>query len=278
MKWDDLRRSGNVEDQRGSGPRRMPGGPAGLGIGGVILLLIGSLLFGANPADVLTQLQGGGQITNSPQAGVPQNDRQGQFVSAIVGDLEDTWGQLLQGYQPARLVLFDGEVASACGYAQSASGPFYCPRDEKVYLDTSFFDEMSQMTRGKAGEFAQAYVIAHEVGHHVQNLLGISDKVRAQQQRSSQTTANALSVRLELQADCFAGVWGHYANKRGLLEFGDVDGAIATATAIGDDTLQRRSQGYVVPEGFTHGSARQRVEWFTRGFQSGDPNRCNTFQ
>lgn len=276
MKWEDLRKSQNVEDRRGRGPRM--GGPAGIGIGAVILALLGGLLFGVNPADILSQLQGGPVTTAPAPQNTPANDREGQFVRSIVGDLEDTWGQMIQGYRPPQLVLFDGQVESACGYASAAVGPFYCPRDAKVYLDTSFFDQMERLTRGQTSDFAKAYVIAHEVGHHIQNLLRISDKVRAQQARSSQTVANQLSVRLELQADCLAGVWGHYAQRRGLLEFGDVEGAIAAASAIGDDNLQRRSQGYVVPEAFTHGSSEQRVGWFNRGFQSGDPNRCDTFR
>lgn len=276
MKWEDLRKSQNVEDRRGRGPRM--GGPAGMGIGAVILALLGGLLFGVNPADILSQLQGGTVTTAPAPQNAPANDRDGQFVRSIVGDLEDTWSQLIQGYRPPQLVLFAGQVESACGFADAAVGPFYCPRDAKVYLDTSFFDQMERLTRGQTSDFAKAYVIAHEVGHHIQNLLGISDKVRAQQARSSRAVANQLSVRLELQADCLAGVWGHYAERRGLLEFGDVEGAIAAASAIGDDNLQRRSQGYVVPEAFTHGSSEQRVGWFKRGFQTGDPNRCDTFR
>jgi predicted metalloprotease len=249
-----------------------------MGIGAVILALLGGLLFGVNPADILSQLQGGTVTTAPAPQNAPANDRDGQFVRSIVGDLEDTWSQLIQGYRPPQLVLFAGQVESACGFADAAVGPFYCPRDAKVYLDTSFFDQMERLTRGQTSDFAKAYVIAHEVGHHIQNLLGISDKVRAQQARSSRAVANQLSVRLELQADCLAGVWGHYAERRGLLEFGDVEGAIAAASAIGDDNLQRRSQGYVVPEAFTHGSSEQRVGWFKRGFQTGDPNRCDTFR
>jgi predicted metalloprotease len=195
-----------------------------------------------------------------------------------MGSLEGTWNQIFQGkYQDPTLVMFSDATDSACGFANAAVGPFYCPRDEKVYLDTTFFDQLNRMNGGKTSDFARAYVIAHEVGHHVQNLLGISDKVRAQQERSSQAGANALSVRLELQADCFAGVWGHYANQQKLLEFGDVEGAIASASAIGDDTLQRQGQGYVVPESFTHGSSAQRIRWFEIGFDTGDPNKCNTF-
>ncbi len=276
MKWEDLRKSQNVEDRRGRGPRM--GGPAGMGIGVVILALLGGLLFGVNPVDILSQLQGGTVTTAPATQNPPANDRESQFVRSILGDLEDTWGQMIQGYRPPQLVLFDGQVESACGFADAAVGPFYCPRDAKVYLDTSFFDQMERLTRGQTSDFAKAYVIAHEVGHHIQNLLGISDKVRAQQAHSSQAVANQLSVRLELQADCLAGVWGHYAQRRGLLEFGDVEGAIAAASAIGDDNLQRRLQGYVVPEAFTHGSSEQRVSWFNRGFQTGDPNRCDTFR
>lgn len=265
-----------MEDRRGRGPRM--GGPTSIGLGAVILALLGGLLFGVNPADILSQLQGGTVTTAPAPQNAPANDRDSQFVRSIVGDLEDTLGQMIQGYRPPQLVLFDGQVESACGFADAAVGPFYCPRDARVYLDASFFHQMERLARGQTSDFAKAYVIAHEVGHHIQNLLGISDKVRAQQARSSQAVANQLSVRLELQADCLAGVWGHYAQRRGLLEFGDVEGAIAAASAIGDDNLQRRSQGYVVPEAFTHGSSEQRVGWFNRGLQTGDPNRCDTFR
>jgi len=277
MKWGQMRQSGNVEDRRGRG-LMLPGGPAGLGLGGVLLLLLGSLLFGVNPLDVLNQIQGGAptQTQEAPAADDPDS----RFVRSVLGDLEDTWSALFersgQQYEPPRLVLYSGAVSSACGSTSSAVGPFYCGRDARVYLDSTFFDRLAQ-NFGVSGDFAAAYVIAHEVGHHVQNLLGIMDQVAQRRARSDPATANALSVRLELQADCFAGVWGHYANRRGLLDFGDPKEAIGAASAIGDDNLQRRSQGYVVPDAFTHGSSEQRVRWFRTGFESGDPERCDTF-
>ncbi|MBN9022776.1 MAG: neutral zinc metallopeptidase, partial [Rhizobiales bacterium] len=236
----------------------------------------------------LSQILGGGGggssvSMNNPsgqgQTGVPA-DEEGQFVATVLGDTEDTWGRLFQEggkrYQDPTLVLFDGQVQSACGFASAATGPFYCPGDRKLYLDLSFFDEMSRRF-GAPGDFAQAYVIAHEVGHHVQNLLGILPQVDAERRGASQAEANALSVRLERQAYCLAGVWAHGADAKGLLEVGDIDEALNAASQIGDDTLQKRSQGYVVPDSFTHGSSAQRSTWFKRGYEAGRVDACDTF-
>lgn len=282
MRWEDLRRSQNVEDQRGGSQPAGLGGGIRLGFGGIVIVGLLSLLLGQNPIDVLSALQG---VNTAPPAQVQvqqpaANDQNTEFVRAILGDTEDTWQQIFQAsgeqYQKPRLVLFNNAVNSACGYANAAVGPFYCPGDQKVYLDLSFFQELSQRF-GASGDFARAYVIAHEIGHHVQNLMGVSDQVSQQQRRVDEVSANALSVRLELQADCFAGVWGHHADRRNLLEQGDVEEALRAATEIGDDRLQKRSQGYVVPESFTHGSSAQRVQWFQTGLEGGDIRQCNTF-
>ena len=280
MRWDEMRQSDNVEDRR-SGGGGLP--VKGLGIGGIVVVGLLSLLLGKNPLEVLGLVQQVQQHAAAPsqgQAPAGPADQGKQFVSAILGDTEDTWGQLFQQsgkqYQRPKLVLFRNAVASACGQASSAVGPFYCPGDSKVYLDLGFFDELH--TRfGAPGDFAQAYVIAHEVGHHVQNLLGISEQVHRKQQQVGKKAANALSVRLELQADCFAGVWGHYAETRHLLESGDMEEALTAANAIGDDTLQRNASGHVAPDSFTHGSSAQRIKWFKQGFESGDTRQCNTF-
>jgi predicted metalloprotease len=210
-----------------------------------------------------------------PAQADPQEEQLVDFVSFVIDDLQGTWAKKLTGYQPTRLVLFRGAVQSACGFAQAAMGPFYCPRDEKVYVDLGFYDELRQRF-GAAGDFAQAYVIAHEVGHHIQRQIGVEPQVRQLQQRRPDL-ANELSVRMELQADCFAGVWGHSTAQRQILEHGDVEEGLRAAAAIGDDNIQKRTQGYVVPEGFTHGTSQQRVAWFRRGLESGDPNDCNTF-
>ncbi len=281
MKWGDLRRSSNVEDMRGNGGGGMIPLRGGLGLGGLVVVVVGSLIFGVNPMTVLSILNGGGsesiQTRQSQPRSAPANDQQMQFVSAVLGDMEDTWSQLLpQTYRPAKLVLFTNSVNSACGYASSAVGPFYCPANQKVYLDLGFFDELSQRYQA-AGDFAQAYVIAHEVGHHIQTLSGISEQVRRQQQGLSKAASNQLSVKQELQADCYAGLWGHYAQQRNLLEFGDVDEALRAASQIGDDAIQKRSQGYVVPESFTHGSSAQRKQWFNIGLKNGRVSDCNTF-
>jgi predicted metalloprotease len=278
MDWQRMRRSQNVEYRRG---HRGFGGRAGLGFGGLIVVLVLSWLMGVNPLYLLSMLQEGGegppaQIQTEP----PANDRNTDFVRAILGDTEDTWNTLFQrsgqSYEEPKLVLFNGAVQSACGFASAAVGPFYCSRDAEVYLDLSFFEELSQRF-GAPGDFARAYVIAHEVGHHIQHLLGISAKVQAQRAQADEATSNALSVRQELQADCFAGVWGHYTAKRGLVDRADIAAALHAAAQIGDDRLQKRAQGYVVPEAFTHGSAAQRVQWFQKGLESGDPGQCNTF-
>ncbi|XGV97145.1 MAG: neutral zinc metallopeptidase [Leptolyngbya sp. BL-A-14] len=280
MKWSDMRRSGNVEDTRGGGGR-IPGGVGGASIGSVVIAVIAGLIFGVNPLKILSLLQGGDVGPAPQQQGKPIQDRDSDFVKAVLGDTEDTWGrvfkqQLNATYQPPRLVLFTNGVNSACGLAKSATGPFYCPGDDKVYLDMGFFRQI-QATAGADADFARAYAIAHEVGHHVQNQLGISTKVRQLQTRSNKATANNLSVRLELQADCFAGIWGHYTAERNLINGQDVKGAMDTAAQIGDDYLQKQSQGYVVPEAFTHGSSEQRVSWFSRGLKSGSLKQCDTF-
>ena len=277
MKWEGERQSTNVEDRRGGGGFGLGGKT--VGIGTLVVALIGSVFFGIDPS---VFLGGGGPVAvqQAPQGPprAPANDRETQFVRAALGSTEDAWAGLFaaQGaqYQPARLVLFEGATGTACGTGQSATGPFYCPADRKVYIDLSFFRLMEQRFQ-VAGEFAQAYVIAHEVGHHVQNLLGISDQVHQAQRSMSETEGNRMSVRLELQADCFAGVWAN--QRKQVIEPGDVEAALAAATAIGDDALQRQSRGTVVPDSFTHGSSAQRVRWFTRGLETGSVEQCNTF-
>jgi predicted metalloprotease len=285
MRWGDLRRSGNVEDRRGM---RMPGGRGGgLGIGAVLILGIVGYALGIDPRILISgaEMVAGGGAPYSQQAepgreGAP-DDETGQFVSSVLGSTEDVWSQIFADagaqYRKPRLVLFTGATPSACGTGQAAMGPFYCPPDSQVYLDTSFFDDMARRFRAP-GDFAQAYVIAHEVGHHVQNLLGILPKVNAERQRLPAAQSNALSVRVELQADCFAGVWAHHADQRyRVLEEGDVEEAMNAATAIGDDKLQQQSQGRVVPDSFTHGSSAQRVRWFQAGLESGRTTACDTF-
>jgi uncharacterized protein len=278
MRWDLGRRSDNVEDRRGMG---MPVGIAGGGIGAVVLVVLG-LFFGVDPG-VLVDLAGGGAPTGygasrPPAAG---DEKLADFVSVVLADTEDTWTAALreQGsrYRAPKLVLFSGAAQSACGFAEAAMGPFYCPQDEKAYLDLAFFRDMERKL-GAPGDFAQAYVIAHEIGHHVQKLLGISGRVAGAQQRLGPREANALSVRLELQADCFAGIWAHRAEAaRHVIEPGDLEEALGAASAVGDDRLQQRSRGYVVPESFTHGSSAQRVRWFKRGLETGSLNACDTF-
>lgn len=278
MKWDDLRRSSNVEDERGASPG---GSIRGVGIGGLIIAVIAGLIFGVNPLQIIGLLEGGNSGPTPQQPSEPIADRDSDFVKAILGDTEDTWTQvfaqqLQRSYQPPKLVLFRNGVNSACGSANTAVGPFYCPGDQKVYLDMGFFQQI-QATAGPNADFAKAYAIAHEVGHHIQQELGISTQVTRLQQRSDRATANDLSVRLELQADCLAGVWGHYTAKRQLINDQDIAGAMNTAAQIGDDYLQKRSRGYVVPEAFTHGSSKQRVTWFTQGLKTGDIKQCDTF-
>jgi predicted metalloprotease len=278
MRWEFGRRSDNVEDRRG---RKVSPGVVGGGIGGLILTLI-AVFLGVDPA-LIDQVipQDNGSSTPTQTTSQPR-DEMGQFVSVVLADTEDTWNPLFRqmgrNYREPKLVLFENAVQSACGYTSSAVGPFYCPPDQKVYLDLSFFRDLKNKL-GAPGDFAQAYVIAHEVGHHVQNLMGISDEVRRVQNRVGQVQANQLSVRLELQADCFAGIWAHHAQRqRQIIEQGDVEEAINAAASIGDDRLQKRSQGYVVPESFTHGSSAQRVRWFKTGLQSGSVDACNTFE
>jgi uncharacterized protein len=282
MQWRGARRSTNVEDRRGM---RIRSGLVGGGLGTIVLLLL-ALYFGVDPRYVLNH--GGVEAYETgPVSTSPADETTKDFVSAVLGYTEDTWSEIFRSmgrtYQEPKLVLFTGEVESACGYAQAATGPFYCPRDYKVYLDMSFFQELSDRFKAP-GDFAQAYVIAHEIGHHVQNLLGISHQVQAFRDRSSQAAENRASVRLELQADCFAGVWANRTEQaeesklHQFLESGDVDEALRAASMIGDDRLQMQAQGYVVPESFTHGTAEQRLRWFNTGFHSGSLSECDTFR
>ena len=281
MRWEDERRSDNVEDQRGTSFGGV--GLVGGGIGTVVIVII-ALVMGVDPRALLQTAQqvSPPQQTQHPVQSTPQEDKLKDFVSAVLGSTEDTWGQIFQQagrqYVDPKLVLFRGAVRSACGFAKSAVGPFYCPGDQKVYIDLGFYEELR--TRFHApGDFAEAYVIAHEVGHHVQNLLGISEKVAQAQQRGSPERANALSVRVELQADCFAGVWANHANAaKHILEQGDIESGLNAASQIGDDRLQMESRGYVSPESFTHGSSEQRVRWFKRGLEQGSVKQCDTFK
>lgn len=283
MKWEGNRESDNVEDRRGGGG--LPFGGRSIGIGTIAIALVASYFLGIDPGTVINVLSGGGggqqAVTQEQSAGPPARDEMTRFVSTVLADTEDVWSKLFaetgNQYQRPRLVLFNGSTPTACGTGQSAAGPFYCPGDQKVYIDLAFYRLMKERFNVE-GEFAQAYVIAHEVGHHVQNISGIMEKVDGVRRRSSQSQANALSVRLELQADCFAGVWAYHANQeRAILEQGDVEAALNAATAIGDDALQKQSQGHVVPDSFTHGSSAQRVRWFKRGIDSGKISSCNTF-
>lgn len=289
MKWEGNRESDNVDDRRGEGG----GGGGGFGFGGrsvgigtIVIALVGGWIFGINPMTILNALSGGGAVPMQQQEGParppPANDRQAKFVSVVLADTEDVWTKLFQEqggtYQKPVLTVFSNQTRTACGVGQSASGPFYCPADQHVYLDMDFFKLMQQRFDVE-GEFAQAYVIAHEVGHHVQHQLGLTDKVDNARRRSTEAQANAMSVRLELQADCFAGVWAFHANQaRSILERGDVDAALKAASAIGDDALQRRSQGQVVPDSFTHGTSEQRARWFKKGIDNGQVAMCNTFE
>jgi predicted metalloprotease len=280
MKLDDSRRSDNVEDERGSGMGR----GAGIGIGTIVIVVIGYFM-GVNPSTLLSLLNGGDpQAVNAPAPGDRPtgvaNDPQVDFVRAILGETEDVWGAYFRNmgktYVPPKLVLFSGQVSSACGFASAAAGPFYCPGDHKVYIDLSFYRQLATEF-GAPGDFARAYVIAHEVGHHVQNLLGITDAAAQAEQRASRVGANHVSVQIELQADCFAGVWAAQANSaRKILEPGDLEQGLKAASSVGDDTLQKRAQGTVVPDSFTHGTSAQRVGWFSRGFDSGNIDKCDT--
>ena len=295
MRWGDMRRSENIEDRTSMGPAggRMPFGGGGIRLGGgaLILIVIVSLLFGVNPLQFL----GMGDVTGPGPAPMPQpqagpagtspgaaksNDPQQEMVASVLGDTEDVWTALFKAmgsrYEPPKLVLFRGSVVSMCGRASSSAGPFYCPGDQKVYLDTAFFGELHSRF-GAPGDFAQAYVVAHEIGHHVQNQMGTMQEFDKAASRMDERQRNALTVRLELQADCYAGVWGFYAAKRNLLDPGDVEEGMRAASAVGDDTIQKRTQGYTVPDAFTHGRADQRMRWFRTGLQSGDPRSCNTF-
>lgn len=281
MRWQTGRRSQNVEDRRGMslGGR----GIAGLGGGGLILLVLIALLTGTNPLELLGQVTPSTSMVNPTVTGEISAEEQelADFSSVVLADTEDTWNALFsemgRTYQEPGLVLYSGMVESACGYAQSAVGPFYCSGDQKVYLDLSFFDELHTRL-GAPGDFAQAYVIAHEIGHHVQNLLGINDQVMAQRGRMSEKDFNRIMVRMELQADFLAGVWAHYANlEPGFLESGDVEEGMNAASAVGDDRIMKQTQGYIVPDAFTHGTSEQRVRWFKKGFTTGDINQGDTF-
>ncbi len=299
MRWGDMRRSENVEDRGGapgSGGRLPLGGGMKLGGGTLILLLILSLVFGINPMQFLGMAgpdvsapvpQSAPPSTpdtaaaTGPRSGTPAPGMRKEFAASVVGDTEDVWGALFEAmyrkrYPPTTLTLYTGAVRSGCGVSSAAAGPFYCPADGRVYLDTSFFDELSRRF-GAPGDFAQAYVIAHEVGHHVQNMTGTMEQYDRQAQRLDERRRNALSIRLELQADCYAGVWGHFAQKRNLLEPGDLEEGLRAAGAVGDDTIMKRTQGYVVPDAMNHGTAEQRMRWFKAGLASGDPRQCDTF-
>jgi len=287
MRWQDMRRSQNVEDHRGSTPARGGGFGGGMriGLGGLVIALIASFLFGVNPLEILTGAGPepaprqtspgyGPQVQPGTPAVPKQGDTVGAMMQAVLGNTEDVWLAVFEAqgwgkYPKPNLVLFDGRVASACGLASAAVGPFYCPSDRKVYLDTAFFDQLARRF-GAPGDFAAAYVVAHEIGHHVQNALGIMQKLGPRPD-------NATQVRLELQADCFAGVWGFYAQKRNLLDPGDLEEGLRAAAAVGDDMIMKRTQGYVVPDAFTHGSAQQRQRWFRQGLATGDPQQCDTF-
>jgi predicted metalloprotease len=284
MRMDDYRESDNVEDRRGEGGGGIGIGRGGVGIGGIVLALVISYFTGINPMTLL------GMVEQTPLARQeapvahkpPANDESARFVSKGLASTEDVWTDTFRQngrkYEAPKLVLFTGATPTACGTGQTAMGPFYCPGDHKVYIDLAFYRELKERFQAP-GEFAQAYVVAHEVGHHIQNLLGIAEKVHQAQQRTGRAEANALSVRMELQADCLAGVWGKRTDTmKRVLEPGDLEAALTAASAIGDDRLQQQAQGRIVPESFTHGTSEQRVRWFKRGFQSGDMNQCNTFK
>ncbi|MGV8893778.1 MAG: neutral zinc metallopeptidase [Burkholderiaceae bacterium] len=282
MKWEGNRESDNVEDRRGSSGGSFGG--RSIGLGTIAIALVASYFLGVSPMTVINLLSGGGQVDTSqsaPAQTADSNDPMVKFVATVLADTEDTWGPIFQqsgsDYVQPKLVLFSGATPTACGTGDTASGPFYCPGDQKVYIDLAFFETMRERFQ-VSSDFAQAYVIAHEVGHHVQHISGIMDKVDNARRSGSEKQANAISVKVELQADCFAGVWAFHANQaRSILETGDVESALKAATAIGDDTLQRQTQGHVVPDSFTHGTSAQRVRWFKRGIDSGQLNNCNSF-
>ena len=280
MRWKGERQSNNIEDRRGSSGGG--GGRGGLSITGIVIVLIGYFVFDVDLTDtvsVFDEEPATAQVSNEPVRESNQEAELRGLTGMVLASTEDSWHAYFQKqgarYREPKLVLYRNATSTACGRGESAIGPFYCPADEKIYIDLSFYDDMKEL--GAEGDFAFAYVIAHEVGHHVQHLLGINDKVARQQQRMSEKKANQLSVKQELQADCFAGVWGNYVQNKGLLDVGDVQEAMDTAAAIGDDRLQQQGQGYVVPDSFTHGTSAQRMQWFNRGFKSGDPEQCNTF-
>jgi uncharacterized protein len=286
MRWQDYRRSDNVEEGSSGGPS-MFGGGLRLSGGAIILVVVVSLLLGKNPLEMLALLtgDGGGPVvqTQAPPTATrapAANDPQTEFVARVLGDTEDVWGGIFQQmgtrYQPPKLTLYHGQIASACGFSSAAAGPFYCPGDRKVYLDLSFFQELSQRF-GAPGDFARAYVIAHEIGHHVQNQLGLMEAAQQKMASASDRSRNDMSVRLELQADCLAGVWGHSSMQRNIIDAKDVESGMAAAAAVGDDRIQKQTRGYVVPDGFTHGSSAQRTKWFRTGLDSGDLRQCDTF-
>jgi len=309
MEWKGRRQSSNIEDQRGAGPSMGGGNPFGRGNGGfripmgsgrragggmsigtLIFLVVIYFVFKAMGIDLLQVMgEGGGraplpgfeQTESASRRSSPQEEEIKAFMATVLAETEDTWNGIFQAagerYEEPKMVLFSGSVQSACGFASAASGPFYCPGDRKVYLDMSFFDELANKFDA-AGDFAQAYVVAHEVGHHVQNLTGVLPRFNQQRQRMSEVEANQMSIRVELQADCYAGIWGKYTEQKGLLEQGDLEEALNAATQIGDDTLQKRMQGYVVPESFNHGTSEQRRRWFKRGFDTGRVDACDTFK
>ena len=289
MKWEGNRESDNVDDRRGESSGGGGGfgfGGGSLGIGSIAIALVASYFLGVSPMTILNLLSGGGQPApahqQAPANQPPANDRMTRFVRTVLADTEDSWTAIFRErgatYELPRLEIFTGSTQTRCGPGLSSTGPFYCPPDRKIYIDLSFYELMQKRFK-VSGEFAQAYVIAHEVGHHVQTLLGISAKVERARQKATPAAANAMSVRLELQADCFAGVWAYHANQaRAVIEAGDVEAAMAAATAIGDDALQKQAQGHVVPDSFTHGTSAQRVRWFKRGLDSGKVETCNTFE
>ncbi len=280
MKWRGRRQSDNVRDQRGQSARPM-GGMGGLltkgGLGTIVVILIISWLTGTNPLQLLQQTGTGTDTyaVDSPVTTAEENEL-AQFVKVVLADTEDVWNELMDGYREPTLVLFTDYVESACGEASSAVGPFYCPRDQTIYIDLGFFEQLKSRFDAP-GDFAQAYVIAHEVGHHVQHLLGITDKVHSMRNQLSEAEYNKLSVRLELQADFLAGVWAHHTQNKGYLDIGDLEEAMQAASAIGDDQLQMQARGHVVPDSFTHGTSEQRMRWFKRGFETGDPAQGDTF-
>jgi len=280
MRWQGNRESNNVEDYRG---QRFGGTGLRLGVGGTLVALVAGYFLGIDPRVILGLVERLPQTTEqqgTPATGVP-NDPQGRFIAVVLAETEDTWSAIFQAngatYTPPKLALYTGRMPTACGLGQAAAGPFYCPQDHKVYLDLEFFNELSTQFQAP-GEFARAYVVAHEVGHHVQTLLGTEAKVRSAQERASQLEQNRLQISMELQADCFAGVWAKHTDQaQHVLEQGDIDSALRAAASVGDDTIQKRTQGYVVPDSFTHGTAAQRTQWFKAGFDTGSVQSCNTF-